>query len=1484
MKEKRFPFRLCIQFLVFSTLLTLCALVAIPLWRLAVVGAPAFLDDLVEQLEAELGRDISFSSISPSIFSALDIRDLNVAARGEEPVLSVGRLRVSYSLADLVLGRTLAIRSVILYSPVIHFDSARDLDILDLLRENDNGLNGAARGFSAMFQENAVAQVRNGELVVRNGNYDFQVAGLNIAAEINGSRAILDGAWGFGFSATPPGGAPVAANVEMRMTGSACLDTMEGSGYFTIPSITGDIASVRPLVFEMAFSRDSVEARMESGEIPAGAHIEFDFSTGETVAGLSAQGFKLGDLVSLSGGLGAFRQILDVELYGGAWLRVGEDGELDYFVDMAGSAPLDGFGGLRGTEAAAEIRVEGDRHGALVRALRVSLPETDEPYATFSGAVAFSGSVAFSPLFVYGDLLLDSVSALQVRDLSASVALQARDGEIIVETDALRLGESGYFANIAAMLSAESDSGEMSFEASLLWPDGSHGGAPGSAALSGTLASDFRHLDARVVLSSLPAPEILEIVEIVTGEAFSLPEGLGFLLDDTRVSAEVFVNTDFQRLSYSAPSVVISGGGSDASAAFGASFSLSGTSHNISFRAGSLYWGNETMLFSGSAAFDFLDGGSIPSARFWLDAAYRDVDYFLSGTIGPGLSARVSGPGGFFASLGYLGDGAFAGSVFAEGFPVPLAAGLPVLFSIDADFSLPASGEWSFDVASVGVANIDGPVGLASAFASGRVDARGAVFTELVYEDAIGAIYGSADFSWPTGGMPLGAVIRMSGGSEIYSAMGIFENGELTLVVSAASAHLSRFSTALRGVVADGDLRLTWDPGDDEGLRAEADIRSVRGAVAGQEFRAGARVTMDSERIAVSDFRASLAGFAFEAPSLLVSREEGRASGSVVFGGAVDNRPVGGAVELSAEFAPVESWAQIGGALDAISATARVSDFAYGAGAQGQNFDFEFSRYGGAMALSGGPRNMLRFHADGEDNFFLALSSPFPVRGVFAGSISNGQIDASASDIFVDLGPLFDILPEIGQPGRRFHISDGYVTGSIEVRGSLRDPEFYGFARGTAGRIHVPFVGQELRPIPFVAVFDGDEIRFGPVPTAVGAGAGTVSATFWFERWIPDTFVIDIAVPRETSIPYRVDISGFTAEGDAAGVIRISMENRVMDVRGDLWGTNTLLGVDLEEIGQGADLFAGTRIPVTLDLTITTGPNVEFVYPNVMFPIVRATPEMGTRIYVGADSAAGQFSVYSDVRIRSGEIFYVQRSFYIRSGLLVFRENERGFDPRLTVRAEIRDRTSAGPVTISMVVDDEPITSFNTRFESFPPLSQAEILGLLGHGFAIGSQMAEGAGIEPTQAFLAASADLFAQFTVVRAIEQQIRNFTRLDVFSVRTQALQNAVFMATGVFQPPPRPYVDDVDTGGRLGHYFDNTTIFGGRYFGQNMFVQGMLSMRAEPDGSMSFQPDIGIDLQGPTIGDIDFRIRWDFVPMHPENWFVNDNSITLTFSRLF
>ena len=633
-----------------------------------------------------------------------------------------------------------------------------------------------------------------------------------------------------------------------------------------------------------------------------------------------------------------------------------------------------------------------------------------------------------------------------------------------------------------------------------------------------------------------------------------------------------------------------------------------------------------------------------------------------------------------------------------------------------------------------------------------------------------------------------------------------------------------------------------------------------------QEFRANARAQMDSGELIISGLNFNIAGVQGTVPQFFVSGTRGLAQLSAELKGAAGGRRMEGGISFTADFRPVRSWFQIGDAVRSFSGRAGLNDFLYGNSQEPQTFEFAFSRRGGEFSASGGPRNMLRLQIDGDGNFYAGLSSPFPVRGTAVGSIRQNEIDARCADLYVDMGGLFELLPESPE----IHLTGGYVNGSINVRGPLTDPEFFGNARGTSLSFRIPqFMPQELRPIPFNVAIDGNEAHFGPVSVAVGNGAGTVQGWFRFDRWIPNIFSLDIQVGRETSIPYHFAQSGFTARGDVSGRLNVAMENVHLDITGELYANNSELGINSDEVimAQGPDLFPNVKIPFAVNLAITTGPAVEFLYPSSRFPILRAQADMGTKLHVTGDSVAQQFSLTSDVKIRGGEIYYFERSFYIRSGTLVFRENERSFEPRLTARAEVRDRNDDGPVTISMIVDNAPLLSFTARFESSPPLSQMEIFALMGQSF-MGSPVDENTGAYQ-RAFLNSTTDLLAQFIFVRQLEQVVRNFMRLDMFSVRTQVLQNMVFMATGLADIP-------VDRTSTVGNYFDNTTIFGGKYIGQDMFIQGMLTMNYDANrdtmGGLTLRPDIGIELKNPL-----FSLRWDFVPTHPENWYVNDNSIT-------
>jgi hypothetical protein len=592
-------------------------------------------------------------------------------------------------------------------------------------------------------------------------------------------------------------------------------------------------------------------------------------------------------------------------------------------------------------------------------------------------------------------------------------------------------------------------------------------------------------------------------------------------------------------------------------------------------------------------------------------------------------------------------------------------------------------------------------------------------------------------------------------------------------------------------------------------------------------------------------------------------------------------------VELSAgaegSFEPIASWLETGRMLRSFTAGLTVESARLDAIESTEPFSFNFSREASRTSLYGGPGNMVRLEISDGGDFYAALSNPSPVQGVLIGSLEDEgrTIDAYASNLYVDLSSLWRFVPRrdiVDFPG-------GFINASLHIDGPVEDPGFYGRAEANSVRIRLPdYLSEDIGPVRLDMEFNANEMRFGPVPAPVGTGYGLVSGRFMFEHWAPDVFSIDIAVPPEAPIPYGIDVLGLIIQGLASGSLHLGLDGQVFSLGGGLTAQDTV--ITMEKEGSQSPVAASDRpensgrsarpedkVNFVTDFTVTSGRKVEFVWPSEDLPVIQAYANMGDTIAVTSDSATDRFTVTGDVQLRSGEIVYFQRSFYIREGLLSLNENEIKFDPLLSARAEIRDRSEEGPVTIAMIIDNAPLSSFVPLFEYNPPLSPMEIIALLGQNLT-GTSGSENSG----GMLVLSTTDLLLQSRVIRRFEREVRNFFNLDMFSIRTQVLQNAVMQITGMQKQP-------LDNRSQIGNYFDNTTVFFGKYIGSDMFLQTMLSVRYDPakaDGSaggLKIEPDIGIEWRGPL-----FNIQWNLVPQHPENLFVDDLSFTLNWKWSF
>ncbi|MDR0718007.1 MAG: hypothetical protein LBF78_00105, partial [Treponema sp.] len=110
-----------------------------PLQNRLYQGMTALRDDFLSKAESFLGRKIRYGALGPSIFGVLDLRDVKVLRDDDSVMLSVSRLRLSYSFFNLLRGRLgETFKAVRVDRPILELDFEKDADLSKLFNAGDN--------------------------------------------------------------------------------------------------------------------------------------------------------------------------------------------------------------------------------------------------------------------------------------------------------------------------------------------------------------------------------------------------------------------------------------------------------------------------------------------------------------------------------------------------------------------------------------------------------------------------------------------------------------------------------------------------------------------------------------------------------------------------------------------------------------------------------------------------------------------------------------------------------------------------------------------------------------------------------------------------------------------------------------------------------------------------------------------------------------------------------------------------------------------------------------------------------------------------------------------------------------------------------------------------------------------------------------------------------------------------------------------------
>lgn len=502
-----------------------------------------------------------------------------------------------------------------------------------------------------------------------------------------------------------------------------------------------------------------------------------------------------------------------------------------------------------------------------------------------------------------------------------------------------------------------------------------------------------------------------------------------------------------------------------------------------------------------------------------------------------------------------------------------------------------------------------------------------------------------------------------------------------------------------------------------------------------------------------------------------------------------------------------------------------------------------------------------------------------PVKFDLNGSLVKNAIDFEIKNIFADMKK---ISSEIEIPEVQFN--DGQLTGALKISGLTTEPEFTGAFNLENPNLNIPYVSKSTFSAQklFMTVGQG-EARIEPSPVYLGKGRGLVGMVMEFNRWAIDNIDISVDVNDANKVPIDMVYPFLVVSGDASGQLDIKYEfPNYVGVKGWIHADNTdveivatplqnqfsLLNIsqnitntsqtitqkirsnlskkqksdsdqnkNSEESKTEADSAPAQNL--SLDLDITIGQKVQVLFN----PFMRGVVAPQTFLSIFYDSETEEFELKSDINLRGGEISWLNRTFYMKEGRINLDENQDRVDPKITLRAETRERDENGSiVTIIMTANNEPLSTFSPHFSSSPAKSEKEIMELLGNVVSADS--------DNIASLAGAGGDSLIQSTIMKGIENTLRETLNFDIFSIRTNVLQNSV------------KYSMNRNNSNRqlsIGNFIDNSTVYMGKYFGSSIYVDSLLHWTYDENknnegetssGDIVFQPEFGFEMTSPFV----------------------------------
>lgn len=1422
-------------------------------------------DALLTSLQSRLGRTITYGQVSPSVFGQLAITDLRIYSATDpgRVVLSVDRLRASYSLLRLLLTREpmQALREINLSGSVLTLDTQTDQEIFSALLKaaREPGATGA-KPFSAP----ATLRISGSELSVRFASEAAQVSVSRLFFSVSGGEKWLTLSLSCGLAGTLalPGPLGGAFQTRVAVSGKAAPDLAWADLDLQVRSFVHDRIALRDQTFLLSY-RDGV-LRLTKIEDRAPVDLQLEVGTVSRTAKLTfrSDALRASDLFTLRGEWEPAMGWLAHPVSARGALSLGLDGSgLAYEADVQtvlsdNRLPAD---------VTLSARVSGDAASLRVHSLSLEYP---------SGSLAFTGDLELPSLLPQGQATIHGLADLLGRRVDGTLTVGRGPSVAGVprglwaSAAALEIGGTS-LRDVRVDLAMSAGAANVSLSALSV-------AAPGSALIprayltgSVTWTPEVR-VDLAGSVDSITLGAALSALS--PGQADALGPSIGAMV----ASGSLRLATDLKTFAVDIPAVTVVDPSNAGNRATG---SLSVADDRVSIRSLDLSYLGQSL--SGTAEVDLASGRAVGfRSSFSLNGVPFDVggsleanDLLFSGSYG------IEGALAVFPFETDRRDMYFW--VRSTGMPVPLA-GIPVTASLDLKGAFPDGEEWF--VTSTGsraafrLPGSNTPVVAEMDFVLNR---SGISFERLSLADSVSTVTGTGsvgfvDLSRPA--VTLSLRLRGPRTAEQYSVEGSLSPEDLQVRMNAVGSPLARLGQRVVTGSFRGTATISGSPAAPE-INASVALENGRFnrdpiTLAADVSASGSGLSLRNLRFGLGSQRLTEGAASFDVKS-----------GTFNLGGRYDGELLSDQVRLRvgvsgtlagyslADVAALAFPRNMVATLTVSEATVNAVPF--------PPWSVQFRSQDDALAFTGGPGGVLEGRLGKDRRFTARLKAPFPLVGAIDGILEGSRLNATMAVDRLNVAVISTLLKS-----DIVEFTGGTAAGTVTIYGPVNDPDIVGSMRVSGATVRTP-----LSPDPVTGV--NTYVSFGPgqateeekvfvldaVTASMGKGKISAAARFTIDHWAPTAFELQLTAepPEGVRIVWR--FGTLAVDGYVRGTARIVHDGvRTQVISSDLVVQSSRLTLDFSTAEADPEAGAeGEPYPMGVDLRITTGRNVQFFWPSQTFPILKTTARQGSVLKVVYDGEADELIMEGEAEVLAGTLFFFDRSFSIREGSIVFQENKLQFDPRVSVRAEIRERDAENQdYRIFLEADRVRLSEFSTqsiRFSSEPALPSAVILERIGQSI-FSRTVASGEGTAALPLFASLTGDVINQVGLLSPVEDRVRDFLGLDLVSIRTQLVQN--FLVDKILSQG-----NGLDNNGpALGKYFGNTELTIGKYIGDDLFLTMMVRLQTADAGGqpgivgltgLSPAFEIGLEWETPF-----FILDWSFLPRHPESLFLSDNTL--------